>query len=188
MILCTLEIRVLFNYHLIMKIWAKFIDDQYEKREITHTRTTVRAVLLNEHNEIALIKVKGNDIFGIRDYYELPGGGKKRKETLLEALRREIIEEVGCSIKDIEEIGRVIDFYNLINRKNDNHYYLAKIDRNITPPSLEDYEKEIFQEIIFVPIHKAIEMYKTKLNTPLGKLVGQRELVILNKVSTQQLK
>ena len=61
-------------------------DDQYEYTYIDHVRVIARAVLLNEKNEVALNRLLGDDMFGHRDYYETPGGGKKDKEPLAKAL------------------------------------------------------------------------------------------------------
>ena len=155
-----------------------FEDDQFEKKEITHTRKVVRAILLNEENKIALIKIKGDDIFGHRDYFETPGGGIKLGETRHQALQREIEEEVGVNICDIKFIARVIDFYNLINRRNDNYFYLCRVKCK-TEQHLEEYEKILMEGIVWFDIETAINKYKTTVITPISKLVIQRELPIL---------
>ena len=171
-----------------MKKIAIYKDEQYTYTQINHTRKIVRCVLFNEKQEICLLKIKGEDIFGKRDYYELPGGGKNRLESYRKALKREILEEVGYEIDNIKKNGRIIDFYNLIKRKNDNHYFVAHIKGNKKETSLEEYEKNIFENIIFVGLDTAIELYKSKLNSPLGKLIGRRELKILQEVKRRQLK
>lgn len=167
-----------------MKIIKTLVDNEYPFSEITHTRITLRCLIFNNKNEIALIKVKGNDIFGKRDYYEIPGGGLKEDESFIQGLKREIKEEVGCGITDIKEIGIIEDYYNLIKRKNINLYYMAKCVGDIFLPILEEYEKGIFEEIVWVSIDKAIALYKSKTNTKLGRLLCNRELPILEEVKT----
>lgn len=129
-----------------MKIIARYIDDQYEYQKHDHTRKIVRAILYNDKKEICLIHIVGDDIFSHRDVLETPGGGVEKGETLLDALRRELLEEVGAEIDDIKEIGRVIDYYNLIKRKNDNHYYLAHL-KALKPAKRTSFEEKFFQEI-----------------------------------------
>lgn len=164
-----------------MKILKILKDDKYPYTYINHTRKIVRAFVFDKDDNIALIKIEGKDIFGIRDYYETPGGGVKEHETLLNALKREILEELGIIIDSINPLGRIIDYYNLINRENDNHYYFCKA-KEIKTTNLENYEKEIFKEVVWVDIDSAIKMYEDKMDSDLGYLVGQRELIVLSKL------
>ncbi len=171
-----------------MKIIAKYIDDQYENKGITHKRSIVRAVAYNDDLEIALIHIYGDDIFGHRDYLETPGGGVNKNETLIAALERELKEELGANIDHIEEIGRVIDYYNLINRQNDNHYYLvhvASVDEK--SKHLDSFEKKMFSEVEWLSIDEAIRQMENTKDTKLSILVKRRELPIL-KIAKQSLK
>ena len=156
----------------------RFIDDQFEKKEITHTRKVVRAIVVNSSFQIALIHIKCDDSFGHRDYYETPGGGMEKGENRYASLRREILEEVGVSIKNIHFLARVIDYYNLINRENDNYYYLCFVDE-IYDTHLTDYEKTLFDSLVWVDIDSAIELYEKSNLTPIAHLVYQREMPIL---------
>ena len=60
-----------------MPILLKFKDDQYMFKGVSHTREIVRAILLDENNNVCIEKLKDDDGFGPRDYYETPGGGIK---------------------------------------------------------------------------------------------------------------
>lgn len=165
-----------------MKLLAHLYDDQFENNGFNHTRKIVRAVILNEQNKVGAFKIYGDDIFGHRDYYELPGGGVKKGETLQQALRREVIEEVGVTIKDIRPIGRIIDYYNLINRQNDNHFYLCKIDQKLNDTHLEEYEKVLMHGMVWLDIDEMIELYNSVVNAKISTLVKNRELIILKEV------
>ena len=92
-------------------------DDQYPNNGITHTRNVARAILLNENNEVCLLKINGYDDFGLRDYYETPGGGVDENETYEEALVRELDEEVGVKSNIIMFLGEVVDYYNSLRRR-----------------------------------------------------------------------
>ena len=83
-----------------MKNVFSFKDNYYPFTYIDHKRTIVRAVLLNEKNEVALLKVESTDIFGHRDCFELPGGGKKKDEGFHQGVLREIEEETGFKGKN----------------------------------------------------------------------------------------
>lgn len=166
-----------------MKLLYKLTDNQFEFKEINHSRKIVRAIVYDINSKkIVLTHLFCDDIFGHRDYYETPGGGVKANETLVEALKRELNEEIGIKeIINIEEIGRVIDYYNLINRENNNHYYLVYIDKNkLGVPHLEDKEKGLIDSLCWFSIDEAIGKYKSTIQTKIATLVIKRELPILH--------
>ena len=161
-----------------MSIVLKFKDDQYMFTGVTHTREIVRAILIDEYNNVCLEKLLDDDGFGPRDYYETPGGGIKKGESHEEALHREIEEEVGYKCEVLAHIADVHDYYNLIGRKNYNHFYLVRRLEKVKQ-HLEPDEKLRISKIIWVPIDQAIKLYENMQNVLVGKIVKQRELPIL---------
>lgn len=166
-----------------MKLLYSLKDDQYPYKGIDHTREIVRAILLNQNNEILLEYIFDDDGFGHRDYYETPGGGVKNNESFEDALKREIAEEVGYKIAIISPIGDVIDYYNLIKRENHNHYFLARITGRCNKHPEEDEKKRI-KKIVWVNIDEAIRLYESMQDELVGKLVKRRELPILKLVKS----
>lgn len=164
-----------------MKQILSLKDEQYPYTFIDHVRYVSRGVLLNDKNEIALMKVDGDDMFGHRDYYETPGGGKKDNETISEACIREIQEETGYKSIILKELGLVVDYYNLIHRKNRNYYFLCKTSEFVGK-NLDDYEKTMIENVVWVNIDKAIELYENMGGSGVAILVKNRELPILKKV------
>ena len=156
----------------------KFKDDQYMFTGVTHTREIVRAILIDENNNVCLEKLLDDDGFGPRDYYETPGGGIKPGESHDDALHREIAEEVGYKCEILEHIADVHDYYNLIGRKNYNYFYLVRRLEKVGQ-HLEPDEKIRIDKIIWVPIDDAIKLYENMQNVLVGKIVKQRELPIL---------
>ena len=161
-----------------MKNVFHFTDKYYPFTYTDHKRVVVRAVVLNEKNEVCLNHVVSDDKFGHRDCYELPGGGKKKDEGFHQAVLREIAEETGYQGKIIKFIAKVDDFYNLIHRNNLNYYYLVRIT-GFVGKHQEDYEKRVIQEVLFTDIDKAIELVKNVNDDGVGLLIKQRELPIL---------
>lgn len=161
-----------------MKVLGRLIDNEYPNKGYDHVRQIVRCFVYNDNKEIALIYLLDDDIFGHRDLYETPGGGVKKGERLLTALKREIKEEIGADIDSIIPLGRIIDFYNIINRENDNHYYLAHL-KNIDNKEIhrEPYEISIFKGVEWIKYDKVIETYQKKMHEPLGRLVANREII-----------
>ena len=161
-----------------MKRVFHFKDYIYPLTYIDHTRITVRAVVINEENKVALLHLITDDDFGHRDCFELPGGGKKKKESFHEGVIREVREETGYDVSIIKFLALVDDYYNLIHRNNHNYYYLVKTNK-FMGLNREAYEKEIIQELIFVDIDEAIHLMENVHDDGVGLLVKQRELPIL---------
>ena len=158
----------------------KLIDDQYEYTSITHDRVIARAILINTDNEVCLLHIKGVDDFGNRDYYETPGGGVNENENIEHAVIREVLEETGYKAEILCNLGYVDDYYNLINRHNINHYFLLKVLK-YENEQLEEYEKGIIKEKIWVSFDKAIKLYENMNKEKLEILVSRRELPVLLK-------
>ncbi len=160
-----------------MDLLYKLKDNEFPFTKITHTRKCARAILLNEKNEVCMIHVYGDDIFGHRDYYETPGGGVDNDENPREAVIREVIEEVGVVASVIAEIGIVDDYYNLINRNNLNYYYILRAKEHCDSHQ-EEFERLMFKEIIWVSLDEAIKIMESTVDTPISRLVKNREIPI----------
>jgi len=168
-----------------MRLIATFKDHEFPDKGYNHTRKIVRGIVYNDKFEIALIKCRCFDDFGERDLYETPGGGVEKGETLIEGFKREISEELGASIDRIEEIGRVVDFYNLIYRRNNNHFFLAHI-KSLGEMHWTDKEKSWFEKVEYMSIDNAIKAYENTRNLPVNNIIRQRELPVL-KIAKKRL-
>ncbi len=164
-----------------MKLLHTVIDDEYivkDKAIPFKKREVVRGVVLNENNEIFLIHLVDDDIFGHRDYYELPGGGIEIGENKIEALLREMIEETGYECEVVCDLGQVTVFYNLLYRENIVYFYLLRAKKYVGQ-KLTDYEIKRFKSFDFYNIDKCIELYKLKGKQKLAKLIKNTELPII---------
>ena len=175
--------EIIAQFKNYAKIYAvqplfKYKDDQYMFKGITHTREIVRAILIDENNNVCIEKIVDDDGFGPRDYYETPGGGIKNNEDLVEGLKREIAEECGYLVEIIGEIGEVDDFYNLIHRENHNYYFIARVI-GTCDSHLEPDEVKRIKDISFHSIDESIHLYEKMQDKLVGKLVKQRELPLL---------
>lgn len=162
-----------------MKILCNPIFDTiYPKSDTSFKRQTVRAILLNEKNEVALIHIKGEDMFGHRDHYELPGGGIDLNETHEQTFLREVAEELGFEGKVETYIGTIEIEYNLLHRTDVSNFYLGyitgKVDMN-----REEYEKKLFNDIIFISLDKIEEFYQKRTVRLVGSMIHKRDLCAL---------
>ncbi|HNY25317.1 MAG TPA: NUDIX hydrolase [Alphaproteobacteria bacterium] len=91
-------------------------------RKIKKERIAVRAVIFNSENKIALF-CPDNKIG-----YRVPGGGVEIGETIEQALKREIIEEVGITVKlSPNPIAELIEFKNQNKLEQTNFIFTAEI-------------------------------------------------------------
>ena len=65
-------------------------------------------ILENEKGEILLVKRKFNPK---KNFWDLPGGFIKLKETLEESVKREVKEELGINVKKMTYLGSYTDKY-----------------------------------------------------------------------------
>jgi 8-oxo-dGTP diphosphatase len=102
-------------------------------------------IVLNEHNEILLIK-------GPRRGWEMPGGQVEEGESLKEAAIRETFEESGIEIEVVKFCG----IYQNVNASICNTLFLARPVGGKPTTSSESLE------VGFFPIEKALEMVTWK--------------------------
>ncbi|GAP09217.1 ADP-ribose pyrophosphatase [Bellilinea caldifistulae] len=102
--------------------------------------------------------------------YKFPGGGRKDGESLTETLRREVEEECGATITDIDTfLGRVIEYdlpyengYQLFCMTS--YYYLCRISDQYKPLDLDDYEQRLGFQPVWVDIEDALRANRAVLN------------------------
>lgn len=149
--------------------------NQSEKLNTTYTvRKSARAIL---RNDIGLIAVQylQNHL-----YHKLPGGGIENDESVEDALKREVLEEVGYSCELIGEIGVTIEYRNEHNLLHISYCYLAQATNKIGEPTLEKDEIEEGQITTWLSAHEALcQMKIDEPTTYTGRFILAREITFL---------
>ena len=102
---------------------------------------------MNNIKKVALVLLKNKNkfLFYLRDDYSnivypnhwsLLGGGVEKKETLLQALKREIIEEINYDLKKIDLIGSFKDIYG-----SKVYVYKSNINKKVSELRLNEGQK-----------------------------------------------
>ena len=163
------------------ELFINLQDDQWEFDYIDHDRTVVRAIVFDEEDKFYFVKAVRDDDFGKATLIETSGGGVEENEKLLDAIKRELKEELGVEVDVICKIGVVSDYYNLIHRHNINNYFLCKVksfgDKNLTKEEMDDFHLSTLR----LSYEEACKEYEYRANTKLGKLISNRELPILHR-------
>ncbi len=164
---------------MIHEIIIELKDEEWPMEYIDHDRQIVRAIVIDEEKKFYFVRAIRDDDFGKATLIETAGGGVEFGETLEDALKRELKEELGAEVEILCKLGTVSDYYNLIHRHNINNYYLCKI-KSMGHPNLTEEEIQNFHLSAFkLRYQDAIREYERCAKTKLGKLVAKREVPVL---------
>lgn len=146
-----------------------------------HDRRIVRAIVFDEVGYFYFVRAERNDEFGPATLIETSGGGVEPGEPLDVAIRRELQEELGAAVEIVGELGIVSDYYNLIHRHNINHYFLCRAvsfgEKHLTPDEVDCFHLSTLR----LRYDEAVQDYVRHRDSPLGRLVANRELPILKR-------
>ena len=161
------------------ELFINLQDEQWEFDYIDHDRTIVRAIVFDEDDKFYFVRAVRDDDFGKATLIETSGGGVEENEELLDAIKRELKEELGVEVDVICKIGVVSDYYNLIHRHNINNYFLCRVksfgDKKLTKEEMDDFHLSTLR----LSYEEACKEYEDRANSKLGKLISNRELPIL---------
>lgn len=125
--------------------------------ELGKLRQAVRVVLFDENKKIALNYYPPKENYPIGTY-NLPGGGVDEGESVESALLRESLEEVGCKIKNVKELG-VIKEYGVgkkVKHNQDTYCFTAEVDEEKMSPDFTERERGDMLEIRWIPLQEAM--------------------------------
>ena len=117
-------------------------------------REAARAIVFDEDQLIALLHSTKNH------YYKLPGGGIEQGEDMEMALKRECMEEIGCMVEIIKEVGMIIEYRKKFNIKQTSYCYIAKLVGKKDDPRLEQDEIEEGFETVWLPYEQALNILR----------------------------
>jgi len=137
-------------------------------------RSTVRAVMVNEHSQIALIHATK------QSYYKLPGGGIDTGESLHEALVRECMEETGYRVRIIREIGEVVEVRRSIQRIQSSSGFIVRTEGLSKGLTLSAEEADAGFEVVWLPPqHALVAIRDNKSGRVFARFVVARDGAIL---------
>jgi 8-oxo-dGTP pyrophosphatase MutT (NUDIX family) len=163
------------------ELYLELKDEEWPFEYTDHDRQIVRAVVFDDDKNFYFVRANRDDDFGVSTLIETSGGGVEDGEDLLEAIHRELKEELGVESEIICKIGVVSDYYNLIHRHNINNYFLCRAvsfgDTHLTPEEIKDFHLSTLK----MTYDEAVSEYGKRRESRLGRLVCNRELPVLKR-------
>lgn len=151
------------------------LSEQFEQLGAAYQlRKSARAILLNVEGNIA------TQYLHTYTYHKLPGGGVDVGESVEEALRREVKEEVGCDCRIVQSVGMTIEYRNKYNLLHISYCYVAEVLGDIGESAMEEGEIEEGQETFWLPAAEVLEKMKTDIPGKFeGHFILKREISFL---------
>ncbi|MCA9332368.1 NUDIX domain-containing protein [Candidatus Saccharibacteria bacterium] len=155
---------------------SDFDDKADDSKRSSYTeRSAARGVLLDQSGKVYLLNVSKHS------YHKLPGGGIDPGEKIIEAFKRELLEEVGCNGEVIQELGKVIEYRHFFSQKQTSYCFLAQQVGEQMESSLEEGEiAEGMYEVKAANIDDAIRILEQDNPDNMeGKYIQMRDITIL---------
>ena len=138
-------------------------------------RRASRAVVFDVDGNVALMHATK------KHYHKLPGGGIEPGEDIETALRRELMEEIGCSVKNLRELGIIEEYRNKFALHQISYCFLADLDGQKGVPHLEGGEIADGFAPVWLSLEDAIKTVKDEapVEDYEGKFIQLRDVIFL---------
>lgn len=137
---------------LLFKLTDKDFGIAPQEMNNCNIRLAARGIVLREDGKIAL-QNKSN-----KNEYKLVGGGIEGHEDPKIAFQREVLEEAGCEIEIIQQLGTTEEYKSLQNLKQTSHIFVAKAIKDIHHLNLTEKEKNEGAKLLWVEPKEALKL------------------------------
>ena len=141
-----------------MELICKIIDEDVGEKSIAmlnpKLRYGARGIVIRDDGKIAVFN-KAN-----KNEYKLPGGGIEKDEEPKLAFLREVLEETGCKVEIIKELGITEEYKSLDNFKQISYVFVGRVIEDTGKLSVTKKEEEEGANLIWETPSNALELIK----------------------------
>lgn len=148
--------------NLICKITDKDIGQNYHELNNPRIRIASRGIVVREDGKIAVFN-KSN-----KNEYKLPGGGMENNENPEETFKREVLEETGCTVEIVYNLGITEEYKCQSNFKQISNIFVGKVIEDTNHLNVTQKEKDEGARLLWETPQKALEL----VTNCYDKLVG----------------
>lgn len=139
-------------------------------------RIAARGIVMRDDGKIAIqYKTQKNE-------YKLVGGGMEENEDPQMAFKREVLEEAGCVVEIIEQLGVVEEYRSRKNLKQISHIFVAKVTKDTHLLNLDKEEELEGSKLVWLTPEEALksitECYDVILPSEFDDLYTTRFVVL----------
>ena len=139
---------------IICKITDKNLGNTTVEMSNPILRLAARGIIFRGDGKIALQKKCNTNEF------KLIGGGIEKEEEPSLAFKREALEETGCEVEIITQLGITEEDVSMRNAKQISYVFVAKVIKDFQTLELTEKEKEEGAQLIWVTPEEALELVK----------------------------
>ena len=117
-------------------------------------RIAARGIVMRDDGKIAIEhKINKNE-------YKLVGGGMEENENPQMAFKREVLEEAGCEVEIVEQLGTTEEYRSQKNLKQISHVFVGKVTKDTHVFNLDEEEKIEGSELVWLTPEEALKAIK----------------------------
>lgn len=137
---------------MLFKITDEDVGEVSKNMGNPRLRLGARGIVVREDGKIAVFN-KSN-----KNEYKLPGGGIEGDEKPEEAFKREVLEETGCKIEIIEELGTTEEYKTLDNFKQISYVFVGKVLEDTKQLNVTQKEKDEGAKLVWETPENALKV------------------------------
>ena len=115
-------------------------------------RIASRGIVIRDDGKIA-IQYKTN-----KNEYKLVGGGMEENEDPNITFKREVLEEAGCEIEIISQLGIIVEYRSLKNLKQISYIFVSKVIKELHKLALTEKEKKEGAKLLWLEPKEALQL------------------------------
>lgn len=137
---------------MLFKITDEDLGEISKNMDNPRLRLGARGIVVREDGKIAIFN-KSN-----KNEYKLPGGGIEGSEKPEDAFKREVLEETGCRVEIIKELGTTEEYKTLDNFKQISYVFVGKVLEDTKQLNVTQKEKDEGAKLVWETPKNALNL------------------------------